>query len=51
MRHVNDLAMALLVVTLAGLWMLRAGLEKRGLEWRRPKRRCPSCHQLPCRCT
>ena len=34
---------ALVATTGAAAWMVVAGVQKSALEWRRPKRRCPSC--------
>jgi hypothetical protein len=34
---------ALLASTGAGVWMTVAGVRKSALEWRKPKRTCPSC--------
>ena len=35
---------ATLVATMGvAAWMAVAGVHKSALEWRRPKRRCPSC--------
>jgi hypothetical protein len=34
---------ALVATTGVGIWMAVAGVRKSALEWRRPKRRCPSC--------
>ena len=47
-----DLKLSLLAAatTGAGWLMLRAGLLKNLLEWRRPHRPCPSCGRYPCRC-
>ena len=33
----------LLASTGVGVWMAIAGVQKNALEWRRTKRRCPSC--------
>jgi hypothetical protein len=46
---------AMLSVTAGvGLLMVVSGVQKRGLEWRRRRRRCPSCGRQflgSCRCT
>jgi hypothetical protein len=34
---------ALVATTGAAAWMALAGVHKSALEWKRPKRRCPSC--------
>ncbi len=42
MLHPN-LALVALVTSGAGYLMVVAGLKKSALEWRRQRRRCPSC--------
>jgi hypothetical protein len=34
---------ALIATTGVAAWMVVAGVHKSALEWRRPRRRCPSC--------
>jgi hypothetical protein len=36
-------ALLLASTTGVGLLMIRAGVEKRALEWRQRRRNCPSC--------
>jgi hypothetical protein len=43
MSGVTPQLAALLVTTGVGVWMAIAGVQKSALEWRRPKRICPSC--------
>ena len=47
-------ALLLASTTGVGFLMLKAGVEKRALEWRRRRRNCPSCgrhiHGRICSC-
>jgi len=38
-----NLALLIASTTGAGMLMVLSGLQKRALEWRRPRRVCPSC--------
>jgi hypothetical protein len=39
----NDTALLLVSSTAVGVLMMRAGIEKKLLEWRRNERRCAGC--------
>jgi hypothetical protein len=52
----NDLALILATSTGVGVLMMKAGVEKKLLEWRRQERNCAGCGKpLPgqsvCNCT
>jgi hypothetical protein len=40
----------MMVASAAGWLMLRAGLAKNGLEYRRKRRTCTSCGRIDCSC-
>jgi hypothetical protein len=41
----------MIATTFAAWLMMRAGLAKKALEFRRPRRACPSCGRHSCSCT
>jgi hypothetical protein len=43
MNGISPQIVALMASTGVGIWMAVAGVHKSALEWKRPKRRCPSC--------
>jgi hypothetical protein len=43
MNGISPQLLALLASTGVGVWMAVAGVSKSALEWKRPKRTCPSC--------
>ena len=43
MNGLTPQLIALFACTGAGVWMAVAGVNKKALEWKRPRRTCPSC--------
>jgi hypothetical protein len=46
MNGISPQLLALLASTGVGVWMAVAGVHKSALEWKRPKRTCPSCGRV-----
>jgi hypothetical protein len=46
MNGITPQLAALIISTGVGVWMAVAGVHKSVLEWRRPRRTCPSCGRI-----